>query len=385
VLLLVILGLTVKLLSGGGGDARYINLAGRQRMLSQKLSKEVLAFIANPSPDELAALRLTDVEFTRTNQALRSGGMAPWKLDNTDDVEVAAPTDPALLAKLTEVNADWKLMAAAVDKLSVEGMKRADGLKKVEEGCDNLLSAMDEAVSLFRSADPAILINVAGQQRTLSQKLSKEALEYIVDATPELRQELQRTMALFAASHQALRNGGETTVEGRTVSLDPVSTPAVLAKLETADRYWKETEAALKVVLGEGIDAEARTSFNDLNLKVLKGMDEAVALAEQASQAKITTLQDAQLGITALGVLLVVLTIVVASRIGSSIASLQKAADAISLGNVKQPVEVGGIGELSNLSAAFERMRVSLALAVEQLGGDDDDDDAGSTMASRLG
>jgi nitrogen fixation/metabolism regulation signal transduction histidine kinase len=102
------------------------------------------------------------------------------------------------------------------------------------------------------------------------------------------------------------------------------------------------------------------------------------------SRAKITTLQNAQLGIMVIGVALVLLTIIVASKIGSSIARLQKAAEEISLGGVKKPVEVGGIGELRDLSAAFERMRVSLALAVEQLGGDDDDDNAGGPVAAPL-
>jgi len=373
-LLLIILALTVKLLSGGG-DAQYINLAGRQRMLSQKLSKEMLVFIANPSQKQLEAVEQTELVFTRTAQALRAGGPAPSKTDNTADVDVAAPTDPELLAKLDEVGGNWEKMSAALDKLGVAGLKRGEAMKKIADNSANLLSTMEEAVSLFPPQESALALNIAGRQRMLSQKLSKDTMMYIADVTPELKQSLQDTMAHFAKSHSALRSGGSTTVGGRSVTIDAMTAPAVAAKLETADRYWKEMEAALNVLLGEGLVPEARAAFVDLNPKVLKGMDDAVSIAEHVSQAKIKTLQNTQLGIMGIGLLLVLGTIVLASKIGASIAKLQKAAEQISLGGVSKPVEVGGIGELRELSAAFERMRVSLALAVEQLGGGDDDDD----------
>ncbi len=62
--------------------------------------------------------------------------------------------------------------------------------------------------------------------------------------------------------------------------------------------------------------------------------------------------------------------IVIASRIGRSIARFQKAAEETRMGDANMSVEIGGIGELKELSGAFERM--SLALAVEQIETADD-------------
>ncbi len=375
-LLVVILGLTVQLLTSGGGDAQYINLAGRQRMLSQKLSKEMLTYIATPTAKNLDQLEKTSLVFTRTHQALRSGGKAPSKLDNTSDVEVGAPTDPGLLAKLDEVNQNWLTLTAAVQKLEAAGAKRGEAMAKIAEDSAGLLATMDQAVSLYGARDSALSLNVAGRQRMLSQKLGKEALLYVSDLTPELKAALHESMILFGKSHKALRVGGETTVGGQTVSIEAASSPAVLAKLDAADRLWKDMESNLNLLTTEGLNPEARAQFYDTNPKVLKGMDEAVTLAEQVSNAKIKTLQNAQIGMMVLGLVLVLLTIMIASKIGAAIAKLQKAAEEISLGQVSKPVEIGGIGELKDLSGAFERMRVSLALAVQQLGGDDEGDSA---------
>jgi nitrate/nitrite-specific signal transduction histidine kinase len=370
-LLIVILGLTVRLLSSGGGDAQYINLAGRQRMLSQKLSKEMLVYESKPSQASLESIERTATVFSRTQKALRSGGKAPLRIDNTNETDVGGATDPALTAKLDEVSSHWDALYAAIQKLEAAGVKRQDAITKLSEVNMGLLATMDQATNAFGSRDSSVTINVAGRQRMLSQKIMKEVFLYATTPTAELRQTLQESIILFSRSHKALRFGGETHVGPQVVMLEPSGNGTANAKLEVADRLWKEMEGALNVVLSEGSNPEARAAFLEENTKVLKAADEAVGLAERVSEEKIKTLQNAQFITMGIGLILVAFTIFVASKIGQSIARLQKAAEAISMGEVNHGVAAEGIGELKALSGSFERMRVSLALAMGQLESND--------------
>ena len=65
-------------------DSLVINLAGRQRMLSQKLAKETLAFGAAKSDDLKAQIASTITVFETTLDALADSGEAPLTTDPTE-------------------------------------------------------------------------------------------------------------------------------------------------------------------------------------------------------------------------------------------------------------------------------------------------------------
>ena len=72
-------------------DARSINLAGRQRMLSQRITKSMLQYHYSPSSDSLSELSQANTQFNETLAAFRDGG----EVTNSDGerIYIDAETD----------------------------------------------------------------------------------------------------------------------------------------------------------------------------------------------------------------------------------------------------------------------------------------------------
>ncbi len=137
-------------------DATVINIAGRQRMLSQRMSKEALQYAhggyTNPAvADSLAANRAL---FDRSLHGLRDG-----------DAELGLPatTAPAVVAQLDAVRELWTPFAAAIDVLRATDATSTDrdaALQTLLAGNVDLLKASNAAVALFETQANAKLARV---------------------------------------------------------------------------------------------------------------------------------------------------------------------------------------------------------------------------------
>lgn len=96
-------------------DSSVVNIAGRQRMLSQKLSKELLQLNevqSNDSKDELVnSLKSTFKLWVSSHNSLLKGN-AQLNLPEEDSVE--------MLAMFTDISADFNTIRKAVDKLLIK-------------------------------------------------------------------------------------------------------------------------------------------------------------------------------------------------------------------------------------------------------------------------
>ena len=109
---------TVLTLQQQTADSTVINVAGRQRMLSQKFTKELLDEVSHP---EISAngrgSDKTRKLFEVSLSALRMGGTTYSDLGMTKPVTLPGNTDQAVENKLVEVEAFWKMLQDAADKL----------------------------------------------------------------------------------------------------------------------------------------------------------------------------------------------------------------------------------------------------------------------------
>lgn len=133
------------------GDALMVNLAGRQRMLSQRVTKTALQVedrvaAGRPIGEELAELAAAATAFDRTLKAFADGGATSDGsgkeviLDAIDD-EVARKT-------LTDARAAWKPLHAAIGALviskAVDSEKAADVARRAESANLALLKLMND-------------------------------------------------------------------------------------------------------------------------------------------------------------------------------------------------------------------------------------------------
>ncbi|MCP4752669.1 MAG: hypothetical protein GY866_17420, partial [Proteobacteria bacterium] len=138
-------------------DEFVINLAGRQRMLTQKMTKELLLlrseWVKNGKSAERTVKQLehTIAVFDKTLNALIYSGDAPLNFtqDNIEFRHCPAAVDPAL-SQLEKVRSIW--LPFAVDLVSIIG-NSADAEERIESVLKNnisLLSAMDRAVEIMQ-------------------------------------------------------------------------------------------------------------------------------------------------------------------------------------------------------------------------------------------
>ncbi len=128
-------------------SGRAINLAGRQRMLTQKMSKEAL--VVNEAVDDagrkqgIADLQKTKNLFDSTLQALLKGD---------EGLGLTAVADDETRAKLLEVEQLWRAFSGAIQRFvssSPDSDVRSKALLVIQTSNIHLLKTMNQAVALY--------------------------------------------------------------------------------------------------------------------------------------------------------------------------------------------------------------------------------------------
>lgn len=186
---------------------RKINLAGRQRMLSQRMTKA--ACLARAGLDEAKYRKVAGSaaeEFTDVLAGLRVGdserGLLP---ENTE----------AILTSLTEVETLWLAMHPLVQGAS-DGALSDTQFRSLHRQNVPLLKQMNAAVGAFERhkgeglvhPELKVAINIAGRQRMLSQKAAKELCMIHLGIYPDNdRAALKHTIQQFEAAMNDLIDG----------------------------------------------------------------------------------------------------------------------------------------------------------------------------------
>lgn len=137
-------------------DGLLINLAGRQRMLSQKMTKELYQFLTESakkgSPNKVSAdkVRATMNFFAETLSALKDSGKAPLTLtpENTEYKNCPAVKEPAH-GKLVKVSDLWKKFSPVMEKVLSGSSTKAD-LDFISAANITLLKEMNKAVKMMQ-------------------------------------------------------------------------------------------------------------------------------------------------------------------------------------------------------------------------------------------
>lgn len=289
---LVLLGISVQLL--GAHSARsllspahaateeidfkhIINLAGRERMLSQKMSKEFLLIaLGYNARENLRNLKYSRETFARVLKGLRFGDA---------DLELQSVNDSTIHAKLSRVEELWPEYETLLQDDAGKEQVPAESVAAVAELRLPLLAAMHDAVNAYEELDNRRskafslvdhLVNIAGRQRMLTQKMSTEYLLIVYGhEVPANREKLASTMAMFEKYLTALIVGDS----GERIIAAP--TPRIRSQLRAVERLWQEFKPMMEAALqGKEIDRDALADMASLNVTLLTEMDNAVDLYE---------------------------------------------------------------------------------------------------------
>ncbi|HET9956810.1 MAG TPA: type IV pili methyl-accepting chemotaxis transducer N-terminal domain-containing protein [Polyangiaceae bacterium] len=244
-------------------------------------------------------------------------------------------------------------------------------------------------VILQQQADDGLLVNLAGRQRMLTQKMTKESAQ-LVNAAHEhneasvasLRDQLQNTMRVFEATLIALKDGGPAPLNldmTRVRQAPAAATPEISKQLGAVDALWRPFKKQMGTLIqSNGADASAAAAVMSGNLQLMGEMDAAVTLMQQDSERKVNVLFWVQYAALGLGLGLVGIGVWVArSTIARPIIELAAAARSMSTGNLNVELNMEGTDEVKELGESFDRMRASMVAAMggglAATGTDDDD------------
>jgi hypothetical protein len=194
-----------------------INKAGRQRMLSQRMGKAYLALVQNVEP--ALARQVLDRSmalFDRQHTELRAFASQPEVRDTYAAIEA--------------VWSEYKgaLVGAAPARAGVAAVLAQSGkvLALAHKGTQQYEALLNKPVGK--------LVNVAGRQRMLSQRMATFYLASVIQEQPAVaREEIAKARTEFLAGLQTLRNA-------------PEATQKIKDELQLADAQWVLFDHALQ-------------------------------------------------------------------------------------------------------------------------------------------
>jgi nitrate/nitrite-specific signal transduction histidine kinase len=234
---------------------------------------------------------------------------------------------------------------------------------------------------LQRQADDGLLVNLAGRQRMLTQKMAKESVQLVnaanagntIQAKGEA-EKLSQTMRVFEMTLLALKDGGAAplNLDATRVRQSPAAaTPEIRTNLEAVATLWAPFKKHLsEIITSTGASVADSNAVVATNMELLDAMNKAVDLMQAEQEGKVKSLYVVQSLALAFGLLLVGIGAWLAgATIAQPIAELSEAARLMSTGNLNVEFRPKGTREVRELGASFDRMRASMVAAFGAAGG----------------
>lgn len=258
-----------------------LNLSGKQRMLSQKMTKEVLLIALDvDKPANLKNLAATSALFDSTLNGLRSGDSS---------LGLPATESSRILKQLDKIDTIWAGFYPELKQVVAANAVSAEQLTAIAANNLPLLKQMNKAVGLYEkdarkngmksAGGLATTINLAGKQRMLTQKMSKELMLIALGVDVENNKlSLLESYSLFDQTLKGLLDGNEN------LGLPGTTQAHIREQLVTVGGLWK----TFKPLMESGADPQQTAVPADTlkkvaaqNLPLLKAMNKAVKMYEK--------------------------------------------------------------------------------------------------------
>ncbi|HIE35420.1 MAG TPA: hypothetical protein EYP79_04410 [Campylobacterales bacterium] len=250
-------------------DSIVVNIAGKQRMLTQKISKEVFRLKT-----------AKDIDLSELNEALALFDKNLKSLIKGDKKKgIFSPPTQEIKEQLQKVEELWIQFKKRVKKfkeliLKIE-VKKSFVITKNEQ----LLKISDRVVKemVNLNIDPNF-VDIAGRQRMLSQRMIYFLLLYLNDPEPKYYKEFYETLNLY-----------DSTLK-KFITIEKNSLKNILKE---NNKFWQDYSAYLKDLIE--LQKELNSIVNyiyQFNNVLLNGMDQAVSMYAIYSQKQRTLLEN---------------------------------------------------------------------------------------------
>ena len=270
--------------------ANDINLAGKQRMLTQKMGKSLL-FASNglKRKEYIADFKNSQKVFTEILNGLFYGS----KILNLTGTKL-----PKITAQLKKINTLWKEHQPILKK-AIDGKE----IEKAIVGLDNILLEMNKGVFIYTQSinrqkqrlkfasligsfinKSNILkkrVNLSGRQRMLTQRMTKLAIlvSYNIDRK-ENSKRLVKFSNLYNQTILAFKDGD------KNLGCIPSNDDKIKEQIVVIEKEWKTFYERVKTVInGEDKDGKALEYMVNNNEQLLKISNELVKRYEKSNKS----------------------------------------------------------------------------------------------------
>ena len=204
------------------------------------------------------------------------------------------------------------------------------------------------------------IINLAGRQRMLTQKMTKEAMFIANDFN--VRGDIEKTQELFERTLNGLIDGDND------LGLPPAKTDEIRDQLLKVKGLWSTFKPdIIRAASGELNIAGKKKTLYSSSLKILREMDKAVRMMESDSSKSIDRLRT-------YAVLAFIFSLLIAAGgfyyIGKNVISKLRetvdAAKSLKEGDLSARIDISSQDEIGQLSSVFNEMAEALKMRQEQ-------------------
>lgn len=266
-IIVCVITLTVVMNERSKKDSLIINIAGKQRMLTQKMSKEIFYIKYKQSTDFRELNSAIDL-FDNNLHDLIKGNSAKG---------IYLPQNTKIKTKLEEVNSLWIPFRSEVEKIRKAVAFIKNDLETLTGRTTSLLSESDKVVKIMvKNSMSGEFIDLSGRQRMLSQRMGLFVERYLRTDNEEDYLQFVKAKNLYNETINRFINNKEVQ-----------NIPEVYNRVEKTYKYWKAHEKyILKILQIENNINDSISYIYEKNIKLLNTMDAAVWLYTEYSEEK---------------------------------------------------------------------------------------------------
>jgi len=213
---------------------RLVNLSGKQRMLTQRMTKlSLLVSSGIDKENNIKRLKKFSSLYDKTLKAFKNGD---------DDLDCKPIKNPDINKQIAVIEKEWVPFYQHIQNIINGKDKDKKSLKYVVDNNEELLKVSNELVKRYEKSNKSQnylekarlhIVNVAGRQRMLTQKMTKEKL-LIIRGQKEYSDKIKKTIELFDNSLNALING-----DTNQMIVKPTN-KKIKEQLAKVEKIWKK-------------------------------------------------------------------------------------------------------------------------------------------------
>jgi len=328
--IIFIISLTVMMNQMSKKDSYIINIAGKQRMLSQKISKETF-FIVHRHTNDFRELNTAVNLFESSLKDLLYGN---------DMKGIYTPQNERIKVKLEEVMELWLPFRVEVEALKSGIEEVRPDMEVLTPRIEKLLVLSDTVVQRMVMANLSnVHIDLSGRQRMLSQRMGLYVNRYLRSANAQ-------DLLVYADAKTLYNKTIKSFLDDPAVK----SSPEVYAIVKENNVYWEEYSVYLDQIIALESEINKRMEFvYEKNVQLLNAMDEAVWLYTDHSEAKNDMFLKFQYIALLVGLIIIVYAFFMAKEIIEHLEGFVQKAKELAHGNVSsfstQPVTLSSNSE----------------------------------------